>query len=182
MKKSFAILAALCCTLALSATSYTCHLKVTVNGSSTEQDEVLVEINETNGKYDLNLRNFCLTADGVTVPVGNIAVTGVEGVDEFGYTTILFTDNINITPGDDPRYDESDWIGAMLGDVPLDLTSRFTDSAMSANIDIDLASTLGQTVVVTLFGVAPTIDGDVNHDGEVNIGDVNRVIKIILGN
>ena len=85
-----------------------------------------------------------------------------------------------ITEGDDPQYDY--WLGPMLGEVPLEMTSRFTDSALSATIDI----TLGDMIIaVDLFGVAPveeSIEGDVNHDGDVNIGDINAVIKIILGN
>ena len=75
-------------------------------------------------------------------------------------------------------------MGPELGEVPLDLTARFTDTALSANIDIDLAL-LGQIIGVQLFGVAPAeagIEGDVNHDGEVNIADVNSVVSIILNN
>ena len=114
----------------------------------------------------------------MTMPVGNIEVTGVEGVDENGYTTILFNGPINITPGDDSAYGQSDWIGPMLGEVPIDLAARFIDTALSANIDINLAI-MGQVISVNLFGVAPALEGDVNHDGEVNVSDVNRVIDII---
>lgn len=172
-------MAAACCALALSATTYTCHLKVAVNNESSEQDEVPVEVIKSNGTYTLTLNNFILTQDAVSLPVGNIQVTGVEGVDEYGYTTIRFRDPITITPGNDGVHIEDEWIGPMLGEVPLDLTARFTDNAISANIDIELAI-LGQTIEVTLFGVAPMLDGDVNKDGEVTVSDVNRVIDIIL--
>ena len=182
MKKVLFTLAALCCTMALSATTYTCHLKVTINGESTEQDEVPVEVTLDNGLYNLNLNNFSLTADGVTLPVGNIEVMGVAGVDEYGYTTISYDDPVFITPGNDPQYGEDEWLGPMLGEVPLDMTARFTASALSAGIDIDLAATMGQVIRVELFGVAPALEGDVNKDGEVNISDVNAVIRIILKN
>ena len=177
-------MAAACCALAINATTYTSHIKVVVNGTASEQDEVMVEVTQADGLYNLSLKNFCLTSDGITLPVGNIEVTGVEGVDEYGYTTIIFKDPVNIAPGDDPNHQEADWIGPLLGDVPLDLSARFTDTALNANIDIELAM-MGQTIGVSLFGVAPaapSLDGDVNKDGEVNIADINSVIDIILNN
>lgn len=179
MKKTFALLSAMCCALALTATTYTCHIKVTVNGTVSEQDEVPVVVTGNNGVYDLSLNNFCLSAEGATMPVGNIAVSGVEGVDEYGYTTIKFNAPIIITPGNDGIHAEDEWIGPMLGDVPLDLTARFTNTALDADIDIELAL-LSQTIGVSLFGVSPAIKGDVNEDGEVGISDVNAVLDIIL--
>jgi len=179
MKKIFAIIAAACCALSLSATTYTSHIKVVVNGVVSEQDEVPVVVNNNNGTYDLSLNNFCLTAEGVTMPVGNIAVSGVQGVDEYGYTTIKFKAPITITAGNDGVHGQDEWIGPMLGEVPIDLTARFTGTALDANIDIEL-SVMGQTIGVSLFGVAPTIKGDVNDDSEVSVNDVNAVVDIIL--
>ena len=181
MKKFLALLAVTCCAMAMSATTYTCHIKVTINGEVTEQDKVPVVITENNGAYDLNLNNFVLWMGDFPMPVGNIAIAGVQGLDEHGYTTIKFADDINITEGDDPQYDM--WAGPLLGDVPIDATARFTETALSATIDIDLMSMMGQVINVELFGVAPaaaSLDGDVNKDGEVNISDVNAVIDIIL--
>lgn len=180
MKKFQAFLAAACCTMALSATTYNCHLKVVVNGYATEQDQVKVEVTENNGTYDLSLKNFALIAGDQTIPVGNIEANGVPGVNEYGYTTIIYNENVTITEGDDPQY--SYWMGPMLGDVPVRLTSRFIDTALSATIDIELGDMI---IAVNVFGVAPAesvLDGDVNKDGEVNIADVNSVIDIILNN
>ena len=177
MKKLFVFMAAACCAMALSATTSTSHLKVTINGSAAEQDQVLVEVANTNGVYTLTLKNFVLIAEGVPMPVGNIEVSGVEGVDEFGYTTITFNGPINISAGDDPQYDF--WLGPELGEVPLDMVARFTGTAMSANIDINL-ELLNQIIGVQLFGVAPELKGDVNKDGEVTVADVNAVVKEIL--
>ena len=180
MKKIFLMLAAYCCTMALSAATYTSHLKVTVNGETNEQEQLMVDITRNaNGLYDLSLKNFVLVSGEVKLPVGNINVNGLEGTEEYGYTTVRFDGDINIVPGDDPTVSPSDWVGPMLGPVPSVLTSRFTGTAMSADIDIELAI-LGQTIKVNLFGIAPVIKGDVNEDGEVNIGDVNAVIDIIL--
>lgn len=178
MKKLFVMMAALCCAMAMNATTYTSHLKVTINGTSAEQDQVPVEVVEDDATYTLTLKNFVLVVEGIPMPVGNIEVAGVKGIDEFGYTTIMFNSPIAITPGDDPNYDF--WMGPDLGEVPLDMVARFTDDALSANIDINLAL-LGQVIGVQLFGVVPAAkEGDVNRDGEVNIADVNRIIEIIL--
>lgn len=180
MKKFLALVAATCCTLALSATTYTSHLKVTINGISAEEDQVQVDVNRNSqGTYNLSLKNFCLTVEGVTMPVGNIEVNDVAGVDEFGYTTIKFDAPINITPGNDGEHSEGDWIGPMLGEVPIQLTARFIDRALDANIDIVLA-VMGQTINVSLFGIAPELKGDVDHNMEVNISDVNAVVNEIL--
>jgi hypothetical protein len=182
IKHFIALVAVVCCALTVNATTYNSHIKVVVNDIVSEQDMVQVEVTQADGLYNLSLKNFSLTSDGITLPVGNIVVTGVEGVDEYGYTTILFKSPIVITPGDDPNYQESDWIGPLLGEVPIDLAARFTDTALNAQIDIEMAM-LGQVISVSLFGVSPAqsgLDGDVNKDGEVNIADINSVIDIIL--
>lgn len=183
MKKFLFVFAALSCAMALSATTYTCHLKVTINDECAEQDEVPVEVIQNNGKYTLTLKNFILVMKNddqdVSMPVGNIQVADVEGVNEYGYTTISYDTPITITPGDAQGYSVEDWIGPMLGEVPVDMAARFTDTALNANIDIEL-QVLGQTIGVSLFGVAPVLDGDVNHDGEVTIADVNSLLGIIL--
>ena len=181
MKKSILTIAALFCCMALSATTYTSHLQVAINNEAAEQEEVPVVVVEENGSYTLSLKNFVLKQEGFDLPVGNIEVTGVVGVDEYGYTTIKFYGPVSITAGDDPAYDQDAWLGPMLDDVPIDLTARFTKTALSANIAIDLVDMMGQTINVNLFGVAPTLKGDVNEDNEVNISDVSSVIDIILG-
>lgn len=180
MKKLLFTLAALCCSVALSATTYTSHLEVTVNGITAEQEEIPVVIVEENGYYTLSLRNFVLVQDGVPLPVGNIVVTGVMGYDNYGYTTIRYAQPIIITAGDDPAVGGEDaWLGPLLGEVPIDLTARFTRTALDATIDINLEA-LGQIIGVKLFGIVPVVEGDVNGDNDVNISDVNKVIDIIL--
>lgn len=181
MKKFLSVMAAACCAMALNATTYTCHIKVAINGEVTEQDQVQVDVTENDGTYDLNLKNFVLVSEGVAMPVGNVTVTGVEGVDEYGFTKLAFDGDINITEGNDPQY--SYWVGPMLGPVPTEAIARFTPTAINADLYINLSS-LNQIISVSIFGVAPAsaegIEGDVNKDSEVNIADVNRVVDIIL--
>jgi len=178
MKKIMTMLAALCCMTALNATTYTGHLTVNVDGQAAEQDQVAVEVTQdADGLYTLTLNNFVLTMDDVSLAVGNIVVEDVAGVDEYGYTTITYDGPVTITAGDDPNYDSDDWLGPMLGDVDIAMTSRFTDTALNATIDISL---MGQTIKVNLFGIVPVIKGDVSEDGEVSISDVNAVVDIIV--
>lgn len=184
MKKIFAfVAAAMCCTMMMGASSsvtYTCHLKVVINGNPTEQEEVPVLVTNDNGKYSMYLNNFVLWTDGFPMPVGNITITDVEGVVAHGYTTIKYKGDIDITAGDSSV--SSSWVGPLLSPVPVDIVTRFTDTAAEANIFIDLAS-MNQKIDVSAFGVAPAsegVKGDVNNDGEVNISDVNTIIDIIL--
>lgn len=181
MKKFLAFVAAAGCAMALSATTYTCHVKVVINNTTSEQEQVQVDVNENNGAYDLNLKNFVLISEGVPMPVGNVTVTGVRGVDEYGFTKLTFNGTIYITEGNDPQYDY--WLGPMLGPVPTVATARFTETAISGDLFIDMKDTLGQTISVSIFGIAPAqenLEGDVNKDKEVNVADVNKVIDIIL--
>lgn len=60
--------------MALSATTYTCHLKVVINGDPTEQEEVPVLVTNDNGSYSMFLNNFVLWMDGFPMPVGNITI------------------------------------------------------------------------------------------------------------
>jgi hypothetical protein len=99
-------------------------------------------------------------------------------VNEYGYTTIKLNAPVEITAGDDPAY-EGLWLGPNLGEVPLNLTARFIDTAMDANIDIEMP---GMIIGVSIFGIAPTLKGDLNNDNVVNISDINTIIGIILGN
>jgi len=183
MKKQILLtLATLCCAMAMTATTYTGHLRVVVNDEVTEQEQVPVLVTQDeSGLYTLSLNNFVLVSGDVTLPVGNIQITGVEGVDAYGYTTITYNDAVTITAGDDPAYGEDEWLGPMLGSVVIDMASRFTADALNATIDIDLTAMLGQKINVTLFGVAPVLKGDVTNDGEVSISDVNAVVDIITG-
>ena len=180
MKKFFAFAAAACCAMALSATTYTCHLKVEINGQATEQEEVPVLVTNDNGSYSMYLNNFVLWMEGFPMPVGNITITNVQGVVEHGYTTIHYKGDINITAGDDPQFDT--WAGPLLSPVPVEIVTRFTETAAHASIYINLAN-MGQEINVSAFGVAPApavLEGDVNHDGEISVADVNRVIDLIL--
>ena len=125
--------------LAALATDYTGTLTVTVNGESTSAESTISVI--PNGDdYTLSINNFVMGG----IPVGNIVVTA-PGTTSNGLTSIITSQDINITEGNDPNY--GSWIGPMLGNVPINMVLAFNQYAMTTNIDIYMAE-LGQTINV----------------------------------
>jgi len=100
----------------------------------------------------LILRNFVLVVEGISMPVGNIKLAGLNGVYEDDYTTINYNGSIIITPGSLPEYNESDWLGPFLGDVPIDLTVSFNNTNIIADIEINMEESLGQVINVSISG------------------------------
>ena len=125
--------------LAALATDYTGNLTVTVDGESTSAQST-ISVVQSGTEYTLSINNFVI--DGV--PVGNIVVTA-PGTTSNGLTSIITSQDITITEGDDSNYDS--WIGPMLGNVPINMVLAFNQYAMTTNIDIYMAE-LGQTINV----------------------------------
>lgn len=183
MKHLFSLFAAACCALAMTATTYNGTLKVTINGTGTEQDSVAIAIDQNeDGTYKLSLDNFCMENGGNVIGVGNIVIESVAGVQLKDYTFITCNDSITITEGNLP--DVNPWLGPMLGEVPLQMTAAFTATELVVSINIDMTSTLGQFINVAFVDPADAASagkkGDVNGDGQVTIADANSVIGIIL--
>ena len=133
--------------LGVSATDFTDNLKVTVNGTSTEQKAV-VSVSSDNNVYTLSLKNFVLSLGGQQMGIGNITIADLQGEQRDGYTLLRGKQNIRITAGDDSSVGM--WMGPMLGEVPVDLKAKVTDSTAYAVINITMAS-LQQNIQVT-FG------------------------------
>lgn len=179
MKKIFAFVVAAACALSAFATEYQGELTVTVNKEANVMgSNITIEKNDS--LYDLSIKNFKLTAGGESLPVGNIELKGCKGTDAFGITTIKYNANVTITAGDDPAYDTTDWLGPMLGEVPIVMTAKLNDTVLSVNIDIDMAA-LQQVINVGFVGSVPAgIKGDLNADGVVNVGDVTTLVNQML--
>ena len=150
------------------------------------QDGVEVTINDNgDGTYALNLNNFVLQDGEDSYGVGNINVENLLGVKACGFIALGVTREIQIPAGDLEGVDL--WIGPMLGDVPIALTSLFNDTEMAVHIDIDMTQTALQQMILVDFAT-PGVDqepqtglrGDMNGDGIVDVEDVNAVINIIL--
>lgn len=132
MKKLIFTLSMLMLTIAAWATNYSGTLTVTVNGESTSVESTISLVDNGGGSYTLSINNFML--DGI--PVGNIVVTA-PGTTANGLTSIVTSETIQIAAGD-PTVSE-EWMGPILGDVPINMVLAFNQYAMTTNIDIYMA-------------------------------------------
>ena len=69
----------------------------------------------------------------------------MEASEADGVKNFAVKQNINIVEGD---VEADFWMGPQLGEVPVDLTGKMTDYKLYCNINIDMVSTLGQTINV----------------------------------
>lgn len=157
--------------------TYTDDLVVTINDQSSpaQEADIQVEFLENN-KCNLSLKNFCLGAGEDIIYVGNIVLNDIELTEADGYKTFEVEQVINITPGDLPDVNGSDWIGPFLQDVPIKMTGKINDEKLYCLIDIDMMSSLKQIIKVT-FG--SDITTSINHisaeNGKVNVYSINGV-------
>lgn len=153
MKK---ILLSLICTIvaALGATAqtFTDNLLITVDGETSDPQEATVLFTENgDGTCNFTLLNFCLGSGEEAAPVGNIELKNLPlSAAEGGLRTFTYNDNLLITAGTLPGVPEEEWLGPYLGEIPLQLSGKVSDSKIYVLIDINL-ELLGQIVRVT-FG------------------------------
>ena len=147
MKKLFTLLFVAVAAIAARATDYNVPVTVTVNGVSSEQTGVFT-VNENNGLYDINLKNFMLQSSDGPMGVGNVELKGIKPYQD-GNTTLLVTNDIvTITPGDDPSVPF--WLAGMLPPVNIDLRGKIEDDRLRCYIDIDLTEAMGQVIQVAI--------------------------------
>ena len=152
MKKIFTLFSAMLMSIASFATTYNGTLTVTVNGEVSEQP-TSVSIDEVNGNYKLSINNFMLVAGETPLPVGNIVIDHVPGAVNGGLTTLCTNQEIQILAGNVEGIAEEDWLGPLLGNVPVKMSSSFnTNGFLGVNIDINMM-TLGQVINVSFENV-----------------------------
>ena len=135
MKKIFLLATVAMCALASMATDYTGNLKVTVNGT-TEQQNATITLDPNSGKYNLLLKNFVYKVGSTTKNIGNIAVDGIAAFSA-GVTTMFYASaNVNIVAGDAAGV--STWIGPQLGAVPVKVVGRIQDNYVAIDLDMQL--------------------------------------------
>jgi hypothetical protein len=163
MKKTLLLTFAILATIAGQAAtkSFTDSLVVSVNGNSAPAQlaTATLDTNE-DGTYNLSLKNFIMGSGQDLMPVGNINIINVVGTtDANDKLTLKTSQTIKIAAGDegytikvngqDYTVQQSDWMGPMLGDVPVNLTAYVKGDKVYCLIDINMAS-LGQTINVKL--------------------------------
>ena len=127
-------------------TNYTDNLIVTIDGESTEPQETTITVEQnTDGTYKLALNNFTL---GGMIQVGNIVLDGITVTENNGIKSFQTNQEIFITAGEG---NEEDWMGPMLGAIPVSLTGKMDAEKLYCTIDIDMSEMLGQMINV-VFG------------------------------
>ena len=147
MKKFLLTMAVAATTLfaAAQTKTYTDNLVVAINGNASEPMQTTINVkNNGNTTYSLSLNEF--TLDGIAV--GNIVIDDITVTEEGGIKSFATKQNILITAGED---NEKDWLGPILGEVPVDLKGEMTNGSLFCTIGIDLTEDLGQVIDVT-FG------------------------------
>ena len=150
MKKLLLIAAFAMSTLSGAAKDFTDQLVVTINEEvSTQQTTVTVEELEDN-YINFVLSNFVLKNGEDDMNVGNIEINNLYLSEKNGgaYKTFSYKANLQIKPGNKEGVSEEDWIGPLLGNVPLILKGQLTDDKVYVSIDIDMMSTLEQIISV----------------------------------
>lgn len=139
------------CGMAQTQTNYNEKLVVKINEVSTDSiPAAITVIDNGDGTCDFSLKNFMLVGVDTTMPIGNVDLKGVKMETIDGISTISTNQSIIIQPGDDPNYNESQWLGPMLEEVPIVLTGKLTATALYANIDIDMTESLEQVINVVV--------------------------------
>ena len=160
----------------VSSKAYTDNLVVTINEESTspQPSTIFVDLMK-DGTYNLFLRNFQLSDGEDTLPVGNINLTGIEMISnpEIGVKTFAFNQTITIAPGDEPA--DAEWLGPMLGEVPIALTGEMTDDKLYCIIDIDMMESLQQVIRVTFGSVVTGIENTTASQGNVDVYTFNGI-------
>lgn len=153
MRKLSTLFCAVLMTLSAMATDYKGNLTVSINGEGSTQPAT-ISIVENAGKYNLSILNFMLGEGESVFPVGNIVIENVTGAIAGNLTTLYVNKNITIQKGNAAGIAEDAWLGPMLGEVPVKMSSSFnTNGFLGVNIDIDMVSTLGQVIKVTFENV-----------------------------
>ena len=152
MKKIFTLFSAMLMSIASFATTYNGTLTVTVNGEVSEQP-TSVSIDEVNGNYKLSINNFMLVSGETNLPVGNIVIDHVPGAVNGGLTTLCTNQEIQIPAGNVEGIAEDEWLGPLLGNVPVEMNARFTgEGYVVTDIHINMVE-LGQVIDVKFENV-----------------------------
>ncbi|MDY5020173.1 MAG: calycin-like domain-containing protein, partial [Sodaliphilus sp.] len=133
------------------ATDYKGNLTVSINGEGSTQPAT-ISIVENAGKYNLSILNFMLGEGESVLPVGNIVIDHVPGAVNGGLTTLCTNQEIQIPAGNVEGVAEDEWLGPLLGNVPVEMNARFTAEYVVTDIHINMVE-LDQVIDVKFENV-----------------------------
>lgn len=128
------------------AAEYEGDLTVSINDNTTEpsRQKVLIRANDKN-HINFGLKDFMLVSDDDVMLVGTIVLKDIAlREDANGKVSFEFSQSINILPGDNRIFfegewfdlEESDWVGPMLGPIPVKIVGIGDAKTMNISIDI----------------------------------------------
>lgn len=121
---------------AASTLDYTNSLSVSLGSAlDTHQPAVIRLAKFNDGTYGLSLDNFAL---GGTMFVGDISLFNITPQESEGVISLSTEQNTTIMSGVLPGVAEEEWIGPMIGEVPINLAAQIKDEALVATINIPL--------------------------------------------
>lgn len=134
----------------VSSTSYTDLMTVSIDGTPTRIPHQKISVYEMeDGSYVMALNEFAMPIDGEDTPVGNIVLTQLYPATANSIQYINANKTIEIASGD--NYEDGDYMGPLLGLVPVVFSGKMAGDKFYCNIDIDMQESLGQTINV-VFG------------------------------
>ena len=156
MKKFLLIAMALVATFTAKAETkqFTDQLVVSVNESvNTMTANVEVDFLEDDF-INFHLNNFILVqTEGDKTDemyVGNIAINNLYLTQKNGYQAFSYNANLLISAGDMEGKDEEDWVGPLLGPVPVVMHGTLQGEKLFVNIDINMVSL--EQIISVKFG------------------------------
>ena len=147
MRKFISLLFVAMTASAVMATDYDVPIIVIVNGETSEQSATIT-VNDNDGLYDLTLKNFVLQAEGSSMGVGNVALTGIKPYQDGNATLLIAAKQVTITDGDDASV--GFWMASMLPPVDVLLRGKIEGDELRCYLDIDLTESLGQVIQVVI--------------------------------
>ena len=161
---------------------YTEPLVVIVDGESSEpQDASVTVVDNGDGTINFVLNNFFLRMEGYEMPVGNVSVANIPTTEASdGLTYFTFDGPITIEPGNMEGMSDEDWLGPMIGEIPLVLQGKMNEDKLFVTLNI----VLGDQIVQVQLGTDDFVvskKGDVNGDSEITIADGVAVLNAMAG-
>ena len=121
------------------AKEYDDKLVVTVDAESTEPMDARVLVTPlNNGGINFALKNFTMVLNGNEMHVGNIEVPDLVLYPHGDYQYFNYNGILTIAAGDEAGVDEDEYIGPLLGNIPLRMRGRMNDERLNVIIDIDM--------------------------------------------
>jgi len=140
-----------------TAKEYDDKLIVTVDENVADPMDAHVLVTPlNNGGINFALKNFTMVLNENEMHVGNIEVPDLVVYTHGDYQYFNYTGNIVIAAGDEEGVAEEDYIGPLLGNIPLRMRGRMTDDKLNVVIDIDMEVGGQMQVIHVDFGTEIT--------------------------